>query len=387
VVRRRCSDERGIGLGRFRIYSGGQVYWGDPYSSEADGYFHVTYYPEGGGSASDSTSDIYGSFFRIGELRVEDGVVTYKIKDSGGTLASGNLGEVADPFRQVQYVVLRAQRYSAYDLVDLRLSALNLYAGHETQVEDFEDGDGTWGGSSYGGAETEDALAIGGLFLGENLVVWWSLVNFWPVCHLLIDFAVCSLEQELHVTIDLLGSMDIVALQLNGGPSFDDFLSGAIDWVFAQVFVMLLYSAVVAINIYDMATIMMPGSPWCAIPLGVAIFLTICAYLAPIAIIEGDLARGTITHGTAAWKYFFLVINVALVLAGLKILRNVLGLLTSVLLGVVFGIHLMGVGIWVPWIEETSSTIRTRWGTVILLGALGMFFGLWLYHLVLSMQG
>jgi hypothetical protein len=96
VVRRRCSDERGIGLGRFRIYSGGQVYWGDPYSSEADGYFHVTYYPEGGGSASDSTTDIWLDFFRIGEVKVEDGEVTYRVKGTGRAIASGLLGEMAN---------------------------------------------------------------------------------------------------------------------------------------------------------------------------------------------------------------------------------------------------------------------------------------------------
>jgi hypothetical protein len=49
-----------------------RMHWHDPYSSEAEGYFHVTYYPEGGFPVSDSTSDIYGSFFRIGELRVEN---------------------------------------------------------------------------------------------------------------------------------------------------------------------------------------------------------------------------------------------------------------------------------------------------------------------------
>ncbi len=47
-------------------------------------------------------SDIYGSFFRIGELKVEDGGVIYKIKDSESTIASGSLGEVANPFRQAQ---------------------------------------------------------------------------------------------------------------------------------------------------------------------------------------------------------------------------------------------------------------------------------------------
>ena len=90
-----------------------RMYWGDSWSGSSQGYFHVVYYPEGGSPVSDSTSNIYGSFFRIGELKVEDGEVTYKIKDSESTLASGDLGEVANPFRQVQYLVLRAQRYSA----------------------------------------------------------------------------------------------------------------------------------------------------------------------------------------------------------------------------------------------------------------------------------
>ena len=62
----------------------------------------LLYYSEGGSSASDTTSNVYGSFFRFGELKVEDGVVTYKIKDSESTLASGSLGGVANPFRQAQ---------------------------------------------------------------------------------------------------------------------------------------------------------------------------------------------------------------------------------------------------------------------------------------------
>jgi hypothetical protein len=34
---------------------------------------------------------------------------TYTIKDSQSTLTSGSQGEVANPFRQVQYLVIRAK--------------------------------------------------------------------------------------------------------------------------------------------------------------------------------------------------------------------------------------------------------------------------------------
>lgn len=40
-----------------------------------------------------------GSLFWIGELKVEDVDVTYKIKDSGGTIEAGDLGELGNPFR------------------------------------------------------------------------------------------------------------------------------------------------------------------------------------------------------------------------------------------------------------------------------------------------
>jgi hypothetical protein len=167
--------------------------------------------------ASDSTSDIYGSFFRIGELRVEDGEVTYKIKDSQGTIASGNLGEVADPFRQVQYVVLRAQRYSAYDLVDLRLSALNLYAGHETEVEDFESGDGSGEGalgyyesqmSTESKQRVEDALDEG---FGQESPYW---TGPWPVLHLPVALSVSSSYCNMRIAVDLLTNVAIEEFDL-----------------------------------------------------------------------------------------------------------------------------------------------------------------------------
>ena len=128
---------------------------------------------------------------------------TYTIKDSHRTLASGNLGEVANPFRQVQYLVLRAQRYSAYELVDLRLSAINLYAGQETQVEDFEEGDGTWDGKIH----PCPALSVNLSALEEAAYAntEWYWTGPWPVLHAVVDWAPIQESLiRLHLYFDLL---------------------------------------------------------------------------------------------------------------------------------------------------------------------------------------
>jgi hypothetical protein len=102
-------------------------------------------------------------------------------------LVAGSLGEVANPFRQVQYLVIRAQRYSAYDLVDLRLSALNLYAGQETQVESFEEGDGSGLGSDEYQLQQYEQMGL--MPPPEESVValqcWWT--GWWPVLHIRIE--------------------------------------------------------------------------------------------------------------------------------------------------------------------------------------------------------
>ncbi|NHJ15240.1 MAG: hypothetical protein EAX95_16280 [Candidatus Thorarchaeota archaeon] len=237
-------------------------------------------------------------------------------------------------------------------------------------------------------SHTTNALSIGSSFVDDNLLTWWVLEFFWPVCHLALTAVAAGLSQVVHFTIDLIGNRELYDLQVDGGPSFDDYLEGASDFLFASIFAMLLQSAVVAINIFDMFT-SVPGNqanPYAGVPLGVAIVLTVIAYIAPITIIELEVADGSISHGNAAWDYFSLFIMTLLVLSGWKPLKNVLAATTSALLGFVFGIHLMGAGVWVPWIEETFEP-RTKWGSLIVLGASTMFCGLWIYHLVLSLRG
>jgi hypothetical protein len=141
-------------------------------------------------------------------LKLEDGEVTYKIKDSQGTIASGSLGEVANPFRQVQYLVLRASRSGSYGLIDLRLDALGLYAGHQTQVEDFEVGDGSFESVSTQAQEVGSPLLEAAM---DFLEAFWT--GWWPVLHIVVTSSpleLCSLS--LHVTVDLLGSFEIAAV-------------------------------------------------------------------------------------------------------------------------------------------------------------------------------
>jgi hypothetical protein len=145
--------------------------------------------------------------------------VTYKIKDSQGTIASGNLGEVADPFRQVQYVVLRAQRYSAYDLVDLRLSALNLYAGHETEVEDFEDGDGTLDGTLGSDEIAEADSSLSGA-ANQLLRMFWT--GWWPILHQVVLNPLNCTEELLHFGLDLLNRIEVFVDSL--AEWFDDII-------------------------------------------------------------------------------------------------------------------------------------------------------------------
>jgi hypothetical protein len=160
-------------------------------------------------------SDIYTDFFRIGELKVEEGVVTYKIKDSGGTIASGSLGQVSNPFLQVQYLVLRASRSGGYGLIDLRLDALGLYAGHQTQVEDFEEGDGTVDGVlDSGGYQAASANADEKLDEAHDLItIYWT--GWWPLLHFVIGAQIITdVYLEVDLAVDILGGVSLYSFDV-----------------------------------------------------------------------------------------------------------------------------------------------------------------------------
>jgi hypothetical protein len=183
------------------------IYWGDSWGSQNKGYFHVKYYPEGGSPVADSTGYIYNNFWRMGELKVEDGYITYEISDHGGTIQEGDLGEVTNPFRMVKYLVIRAQRYSAYDLIDQRLHTIGLYAGQDTSVEEPEESDG----SSEGLVPSSAAITFMDLIVDmvtSSMMSWWT--GWWPTLHTKTNGTLESgATYEYQTSVDLLGAVSL----------------------------------------------------------------------------------------------------------------------------------------------------------------------------------
>jgi hypothetical protein len=110
--------------------------------------------------------------------------------------------------RIIKYLVIRTRKYSAYDLNDMRLHAIGLYAGQDTSVEESEESDGT---ESVPDADIHEAEVQ--LFFTDVLAFLtptWKLENFWPWLHLNTteppdtDF-VCN----LHVSVDILQTFRI----------------------------------------------------------------------------------------------------------------------------------------------------------------------------------
>ncbi|MFW9842549.1 MAG: hypothetical protein ACFFES_16760 [Candidatus Thorarchaeota archaeon] len=98
------------------------IYWADAWFGSELGYYHVAYYPETGGSHSDTTTNIGGSFTRTGRIWYENGHIMYEIEG----IESGDFGPVGNPGRVIQYVVIRPSRSGVYIMNDLRLSGIAL---------------------------------------------------------------------------------------------------------------------------------------------------------------------------------------------------------------------------------------------------------------------
>ena len=196
-----------------------KVIWGDSWNSEEKGYFHTIYYPEGGTSSGDGMGYIYTSFWRRGELKVEDGHVKYEISDGEEELGSGDLGEVANPFRMVKYLVIRPSRASANELIDLRLHDIVLWASQDTSLEEPDEKDGTVCGTVSNqdigelNPDLDDA--------SDLLLTYWT--GPWPELHFERAPPEPSEEVEditFHVKRDLLDK--ITVLNFTPASSWDD---------------------------------------------------------------------------------------------------------------------------------------------------------------------
>ena len=195
-----------------------KVMWGDSWASYNKGYFHTVYYPEGGSSSGDGMDYVYTSFFRIGSMKVEDGHVKYEIKEGGDTLASGDLGEVANPARKIKYLVIRPSRASGYDLIDLRLHGISVFAGQDTSLEEPEKKDGTHYSNINSISESHQQDTDEMMYeASESVNTYWS--GPWPVLHISVDKVLSSnITIMVIVGVDLLGSADIedVSFEMDG---------------------------------------------------------------------------------------------------------------------------------------------------------------------------
>ena len=286
-----------------------KIVWDDSWNSEEKGYFHTIYYPEGGTSSGDGMGYIYTSFWRRGELKVEDGHVKYEISDGEEELGSGDLGEVANPFRMVKYLVIRPSRASANELIDLRLHDIVLWAGQDTSLEEPEECDGCIL-SNVASGEAVALMEDFSSMLDTDTVSWWT--GGWPLLHMMTNCTLQSGESySFETTIDILGSISIVNFELET-PDDDHLNDEQLETLATQgiddfkrdvcpIETMLIFSAFVTYTIiqYYLATMIVVFSP--ATLVGLSLLATAFALIiwtALLSVTDGVLS-GRLTPGTA----------------------------------------------------------------------------------------
>ncbi|MBN2228201.1 MAG: hypothetical protein JW779_01335 [Candidatus Thorarchaeota archaeon] len=256
-----------------------KIYWGDS-SEEMQGYFHVAYYPQGGSTVSDTTGYIYTSFYRIGEFQVVGGHMMYKIKDQSGTLQSGDMGAVANPYRQVKYLAIRMERYSADDMNEMRLHAIQFSATQETLVPVPEDNDGTLEGKldncESQGYELSEYYASQA---NSELLIYWT--GPWPELHFQRSSPSRESNTEFHLKANLIHEVTLCSAnegnynEPQGGEFYNEVV---IEFLVIECTVCaLMFLALLAVDCYQTSL----GTNWVA--------LLASAILATSAIFSGLL--------------------------------------------------------------------------------------------------
>lgn len=133
---------------------------------------------------------------------MEDGHLKYEVSDDEIQLQAGDLGPMANPYRQVKYLVIQMARYSNYAMTELRLHAIGLYAGLTTTVPEPVGSNGTPNTID----DTDDSPINSIDYILKLLAVGlsgiWELVNYWPTLFI-------SVVQTLETIYDILLSIDL----------------------------------------------------------------------------------------------------------------------------------------------------------------------------------
>lgn len=182
------------------------MYLADAWSSSSKGYFHVSYYPEGGGGVSDSTPYITTSFDRTGKLWVHNGKVQYIIENaaSGEDVASGNLGDVANQHRVIKYIAIHCDRYSQFNLGDIRIKNIVVSEGLTTVSAPMY-ADGSYEGRVHSNTNSNLPIDVEGLqtTVVNNVIYYWT--GPWPILHVVVNWEpIPGSLIKLHFGLDIL---------------------------------------------------------------------------------------------------------------------------------------------------------------------------------------
>jgi len=292
----------------------------------------------------------------------------------------------------IKYVVILGYCCSSYDVVAMRIRDITVIADlnrHDPMAPNPDapvESDGTYSGVDPSSGNTHHALDLGQTFHSEHVTGEWELEDYWPWYHIWIQVLYGSMLQIIHFALDVIGNKRLVSLSLDGESSFHDFLEGLANFAVMSIFLMLIESAVIALNIFDLLTTVNPANPYAGLALSIAVSLTLLAIIGALTYIETGVQQEDLSEGRAAWLYFYLFLMVVLMMVGWKSLRNALGAATASLFAVTLtGFVWPGTGPLMIFIDEMVEPTY-RWSLLILLLCASVFCGLWIYHLALSFE-
>jgi hypothetical protein len=192
------------------------IHWGDSWADSKKSYFNVYFYPQNGGSHSQSSGYIDNSgFTKTGKLYwVEDfgsdGAICSSIDGSGSSYPIGNCDNA---FRVIKYAVLLGYRYSNYNLVDMRIHDINLVVDLNRDIPAGEpepvEYDGTAPGSANQDEQSDADLQIEDAH-NQLVRVYWA--PGWPILNFVILNLLDTSEKMMHFSINLLNALTVHTL-------------------------------------------------------------------------------------------------------------------------------------------------------------------------------
>ena len=200
---------------------------------------NVHFYPQFGGSPSQSLGHIYSPFEKTGkfwwdEWQGGDGAIYSSIDGSGDVYP---IGECDNASRVIKYVVLLGYRHSHYNLVNMRIHDINVVADlnrpnpNAPNPDDLVDSDGT----STGYKPAPAAISFVDMLIDmatANTQSWWT--GWWPLLHTRTTGILASGAFYIYQTaVDLLSAFILEELNLDT-PNDDDLSESEITMLAMQ---------------------------------------------------------------------------------------------------------------------------------------------------------